>query len=124
MKDKVEPSFAKATEGSIRVTKSKISTLIDKIQIQNTDFKLAEIEGVLYEIQNKPGITFEQLVSTTGIPSKSLKTLLTGMTTLVTDNSGSYDLQSQDIKYKKYNWCTFDLEDKELEQKIIDIRKK
>lgn len=91
-----------------------MKALIEQIAKNNQDLKVAEIEGVLFLIEQENTRDISTLVKLTGLPSSTVSALIKSIPSIKT---------LKDFKFKPYNWSLFNLVDLELEKFITKVRK-
>lgn len=108
-----------------------MKNFIKQLKKYNPNLKEAEIEGILYFVKNTPDLTNNHLVRLTGLPKETLKNFKKSFSQYLKKPSedkitlnfeGNKVLENMDLK--PYKWALVEYEDKKLEKKLDEIRKK
>ncbi|KKS15125.1 MAG: hypothetical protein UU72_C0038G0005 [candidate division WWE3 bacterium GW2011_GWB1_41_6] len=108
-----------------------MNDLVQKIKINNSDLKIAEIKGILKILSdNSVDITNSELIRLTGFPKETLRNFKSSISSLL-ENSDEDSIRLkpaivEEIKkldLRPHKWKLYSYEQKDLEDRLLEIRK-
>ncbi|OGC77519.1 hypothetical protein A2619_01910 [candidate division WWE3 bacterium RIFOXYD1_FULL_39_9] len=105
--------------------------IITKIKESNKELKNREIEGILYLLLTSQNLKNNDLIKQTGLPKETLKAFKASISYMLEDPTKDllilktqYQEELSALNLRSYAWSLLPEEDKDLAQKLRDIRSK
>lgn len=124
------PETAVANRGA-SLYNTHVKNIVSQIKTRNPSLKDAEIEGILYLLKSQQDLTNADLIRLTGFPKETLRAFKSSISNLLVKPEKEIILlkpefikQLDDADLTPYRWSLLEYRDKDLEDKLRDIRRK
>lgn len=107
-----------------------MDSILTLVKERNPDLSEAQLEGLFNLLLNKQVSTMSELIVTTGITKSVLLAFKKSISDFLQDHADGIELNALgqkvllDLNPKAYSWSLYTFEDKQLESKLQELRKK